>query len=155
MNGDRHCERWRPKPHVIWEQANGRKVPPRFCVMFKDGNKQNFDLANLELMSKREMSARGFAKYLSYPESLQGAIKLTRKLEREVRRQELGKESAGAARNLPPSRRGQPRARLWTPKMDATLRRHYPTNNLVELSAELEVSFDSLRNRARAYSGPS
>jgi hypothetical protein len=145
----RHAERWRPKAHVIWEQATGRKVPPKFCIMFKDGNKQNFDFANLELMSKREMSARGFARYLEYPQSLQAAIKLTRKLEREVRRQQLGEQSAGAIRKLSPSRRGQPRVRLWTRRMDAALRRHYPTSNLIELSAALGITFDSLRNRAR------
>lgn len=149
LEGDRHCERWRPKAHVIWERMTGRKVPPRFCIMFKDGDKQNFDPANLELMSKREMSARGFARYLTYPESLQATIKLTKKLEREVRRQELGNDAGTPARKISNSRRGRPRVRLWTAKMDAALRRRYPTSNLVELSRKLGVTFDALRNRAR------
>ena len=142
-------EQWRPKHHVIWEQSTGRKVPPRFCVMFKDGDKRNFDRTNLELMSKREMSARGFARYFSYPESLQAAIKLTRKLEREVKRQQRGEEAGRTARKILASQRSQARPRLWTTKMDVALRRKYPTSNLVELAAKLGVTFDSLRNRAR------
>ena len=38
---------WRSKHQVIWEQANGRKVKKNECVIFADGNSNNFDVDNL------------------------------------------------------------------------------------------------------------
>lgn len=38
---------WRFKHHIIWEQANGRKVKKNECVIFADGNINNFDVDNL------------------------------------------------------------------------------------------------------------
>lgn len=45
----------RPMLHwAVWEQANGRPVPPHHQVIFLDGNKNNFDPKNLGLRSKAE-----------------------------------------------------------------------------------------------------
>ena len=44
---------WKHKHVVIWEQANG-SVPKSHIVIFADGNKQNFNLDNLVLISRRE-----------------------------------------------------------------------------------------------------
>lgn len=38
---------FRPKHHVVWEQANGRPVPPSTMIVFADRDKRNFDPANL------------------------------------------------------------------------------------------------------------
>lgn len=150
QHGDRHCERWRPKQHLVWEEATGQPVPIGYCVIFKDGNKENFDPGNLELISKREMSARGFARYLSYPNSLQKAIKLTKKLDRALQKRQRGEsQDSNPVRSQTSSRRGHPRIRIWTPRMDVVLRRKYPTMDLHELSALLGVTHSSLRNRAR------
>ena len=41
------------KHRLIWEQANG-PIPEGCIVIFKDGNKQNFDLNNLMLITKAQ-----------------------------------------------------------------------------------------------------
>lgn len=41
------------KHRLIWEQANG-PIPKGHIVIFKDGNKQNFDLDNLALITREE-----------------------------------------------------------------------------------------------------
>jgi hypothetical protein len=146
-SGDRHCERWRPKQHLVWEQATGRTVPAGHCVLFRDGNKHNFSPENLELVTRREMSARGFARFLSYPESLQRAIKETAKLRREVRRNEIGTEPA--ARVPRPGRKPGTRLIVWTQAMDDRIRRDYPSRPVPELLAALRVSEPALRNRAK------
>lgn len=144
--GERHCERWRPKQHVIWEELAGRPVPDNHCVIFKDGNKLNFDPSNLELISRREMSARGFARFISYPEPLQKAIKLTSRLDRDIARRRKGEA-------VPPRavRRGcaQGPPREWTAAMDRTLRRQYPVRPISEILVRLGVTESSLRQRAR------
>ena len=44
---------WKSKSVVIWEKANG-KVPKGHVVNFADGNKRNFALDNLLLISRKE-----------------------------------------------------------------------------------------------------
>ena len=44
---------WKHKHVAVWEQANG-SVPKSHVVIFADGNKQNFDLDNLVLISRKE-----------------------------------------------------------------------------------------------------
>ena len=46
--------KWRLKHHVIWEEFHKRKIPQNYVVIFLDGNKRNFDIKNLELLSKEE-----------------------------------------------------------------------------------------------------
>lgn len=83
----RRSEQWRPKHHVVWERANGRKVPPGLRVIFRDGDRQNFEPANLELDTPREIFARAMARFLALPPALRRVIRLNRQLERELRRQ--------------------------------------------------------------------
>ena len=47
---------WKGKHVVIWEQVNG-PVPEGHVVIFGDGNKRNFDLDNLILVSKKQLMA--------------------------------------------------------------------------------------------------
>lgn len=44
--GSFNCN-YRMKHHVAWEEANGRPVPPSAQIVFADGDKRNFDPANL------------------------------------------------------------------------------------------------------------
>ena len=46
--------KWRLKHHVIWEEFHKREIPQNYVVIFLDGNKRNFDIKNLELLSKEE-----------------------------------------------------------------------------------------------------
>jgi hypothetical protein len=45
---------WKSKHELIWEAANG-PVPKGHIVIFADKNKQNFDLDNLLLVSRKEL----------------------------------------------------------------------------------------------------
>jgi len=46
---------WVHKNRLIWEKANG-KIPKNHAIIFADGNKQNFSLDNLLLISKSEQT---------------------------------------------------------------------------------------------------
>lgn len=140
-----HYQRWRPKQEVVWEAATGQPVARGWCVIFKDGNKRNFDIGNLELISRRERAAQGFARFLSYPRPLQKVIKLNAKLGREIQ-QRLDRSPSVAT---PGKRRRLTQARRWTEDMDAILLRDYPTQPVEQLTETLSVSLSSLRQRAR------
>lgn len=45
---------WKAKHKLIWEKAKG-PVPKGHVVILGDGNKQNFDLANLLLVSRKQL----------------------------------------------------------------------------------------------------
>ena len=45
-------QRWKPVHHIVWEQVNG-PVPPGHIVIFLDGNRQNFSIDNLKLISRK------------------------------------------------------------------------------------------------------
>jgi hypothetical protein len=46
---------WKLKNRIIWEKANG-PIPEGHIVIFADGNKSNFDLDNLILVSRSELA---------------------------------------------------------------------------------------------------
>lgn len=46
-------DNWRLRHHLVWEEANGRPVPDGHVVMFADGDKRNFDPANLVAVPRR------------------------------------------------------------------------------------------------------
>lgn len=45
---------WKGKHILIWEEHNGA-FPPKHAIIFGDGNKRNFELNNLILVSRREL----------------------------------------------------------------------------------------------------
>jgi len=47
-------QNWIQKHRLLWEQNKG-KIPKGYVLIFKDGNKKNITLDNLELISKKEM----------------------------------------------------------------------------------------------------
>jgi len=48
---------WVPVHHIVWREA-GREIPRGYRLTFKDGNKRNFALDNLELVSIADMMRR-------------------------------------------------------------------------------------------------
>lgn len=55
-------DNWRPKAHIVWEEANGRALGPGEVVVFADGDRSNLDPANLVAMTRAEhnvIAARG------------------------------------------------------------------------------------------------
>ena len=64
--------------HIVWEEA-GREIPPGHVLAFKDGNKRNFALENLELLTRKQLMARNtihnYGPEVAQLAQLRGAIK--------------------------------------------------------------------------------
>lgn len=69
---------WRPKHHVLWERAHGVAPPASHLLSFKDGDRFNFALENLELVSRQDWMLRhtrhNFPKEIADLMALQGAL---------------------------------------------------------------------------------
>jgi hypothetical protein len=63
---------WRPLHHLLWQKHRGR-IPRGHVLRFKDGNKQNIRLSNLELITRRENRLRNCF-YRRYPPDLKRAV---------------------------------------------------------------------------------
>jgi hypothetical protein len=66
---------WKSKNQVIWEAANG-PIPKNHVVIFADRDKSNFDLNNLILVSKAELTTMARNKLLSSDPELTRAGKV-------------------------------------------------------------------------------
>lgn len=73
-----HKHRW------IWENAHGA-IPENHVVVFRDKNKLNLTIDNLELISRDELARRNKAEFDSMPEDLKGLIKIKNKLELKIK----------------------------------------------------------------------
>lgn len=69
---------YRPVHHLVWEAA-GRTVPPGHVLVFKDGNKRNFAIDNLELLTRKQLMERNtihnYGAEVARLAQLRGAIK--------------------------------------------------------------------------------
>jgi hypothetical protein len=57
---------WKMKHVIVWEEANG-PLPKGINIVFKDGDKRNFDLSNLEAISDAELMSRNTLHNLPEP----------------------------------------------------------------------------------------
>ena len=73
--------RWQSVHEIIWEEHNGSR-PAGHLVVFKDGNRCNFSLDNLELISRAENCRRNSIH--RYPPELKQAIRTLAKLKRTI-----------------------------------------------------------------------
>ncbi len=75
--------------HIVWREA-GREIPPGHALIFKDGNKRNFALDNLELISRanlmRRNSVHNYGPEIARIHQLQGAI--TRQINKRIGKHE-------------------------------------------------------------------
>jgi hypothetical protein len=76
---------WPMMNRYVWEQAHG-PIPKGFNVAFKDGNKANCALDNLELISRRDLMLRNSVHNL--PKPVAQAIQLLGALNRQIRKRE-------------------------------------------------------------------
>jgi hypothetical protein len=74
----------------VWEQHNG-PIPPKHIVAFKDRNRANCAIENLELMSMAD-NARRNAMWNRLPPELVQVIMLTGALKRQIKRRQRGTE---------------------------------------------------------------
>ena len=70
--------KWRLKHRIIWEAEHG-PVPRGHAVIFADRNRRNFDLNNLILVSRSELSTLNkFGRITADPELTRSGVLLTR-----------------------------------------------------------------------------
>jgi hypothetical protein len=74
---------WLPLHIIEWERVNG-PLPKGHCLWFKDGNRLNVDVANLELHTRAENMRRNSIHNL--PQPLAETIQLLGALNRQIRR---------------------------------------------------------------------
>lgn len=75
--------KWQAKHRYLYEQARG-KIPRGFKVRFKDGNRLNFDLTNLELISNRKLMLLNTIH--NYPPEITKAVQLIGALNRQIKK---------------------------------------------------------------------
>ena len=73
--------KWELYHRIVWQQANGA-IPSDSLVIFKDGNRLNCSLENLELITKRENIIRNRASFLILPTELQTTKRLLTKIKK-------------------------------------------------------------------------
>jgi len=81
------CTGYSPRDYVpihilVWELHHGA-VPPKHHVAFKDGNKQNIVIENLELVSFVEMMKRN-SYHNNYPKEIAKVIQLRGAINRQI-----------------------------------------------------------------------
>lgn len=85
-------KRWEMLHHIIWREHYG-PIPPGHNVAFRDGDKTNLAIENLELVSRTEWAARHRAENI-YPEPLTRAIRqlagMKRRLKKYAEEQDRG-----------------------------------------------------------------
>jgi hypothetical protein len=74
---------WLPLHIIEWERVHG-PLPAGHCLWFKDGDRLNVDVANLELHTRAENLARNSVHNL--PKPLAQAVQLLGALTRQIRR---------------------------------------------------------------------
>lgn len=74
---------WPLLNRYVWEQANG-PIPPNHTVVFRDGDRGNCELGNLELVSRADLMRRNTI-HNRYPEEMVKTIMLLGAVKRKLR----------------------------------------------------------------------
>lgn len=78
-----------PVHHLVW-RMHGRSIPPGHALVFRDGDKTNIDINNLELLTRADLMRRNTLH--RYPAEVKAAIHalaaLTRKINKEDRHEQ-------------------------------------------------------------------
>lgn len=73
------------KHTYIWEQVNG-PLPKGHAIVFKDRNKTNFNIENLECITRQELMLRNTIH--NYPSEIVGVIKILKNLKKKINAKE-------------------------------------------------------------------
>lgn len=88
--------RWKAVHTILWEKHNG-PVPPGHAVAFKDGNKKNIVIENLELISRAELCRRNTIH--RYPPEVKDAIRHLAGFNRRIRTMEKKRNERKQSQN--------------------------------------------------------
>lgn len=80
----RDSTRFKPKHVVVWERENG-PVPEGHCIRFKDGDKRNFDPANLVCISQGVNGTLNRRRFNALPAEFQDTALTIAKIEEKIR----------------------------------------------------------------------
>lgn len=83
---------WQPEHHIVWQQAHG-PVPAGHVLCFRDKDRTNFTLENLELLSKQEWLGR--ITLHNYPLELVRVMQVRGLLTRAINRRVKNGPNAG------------------------------------------------------------
>lgn len=83
-------KKWIRKHRLIWEEANG-PIPKGYYLRTKDGNKENYSLDNMELVTMAENMKRNTVH--RYPEELKKTMRALFKLKRTIRKKHGTKQN--------------------------------------------------------------
>lgn len=75
-------KRWRAVHIINWEAVNG-PLPKGHALVFKDGNKQNTDVENIELLSRAELMRRN-SYHTNYPKEVAQLVQLRGAITRQI-----------------------------------------------------------------------
>lgn len=81
---------WRAVHTLLWEEHNG-PLPSGHLVIFKDGNRQNITIENLEALSRSENMKRN-SYHTRYPKEIAKLIQLRGALNRQINKRENSNE---------------------------------------------------------------
>ncbi|WP_218117922.1 HNH endonuclease signature motif containing protein [Nitrosospira sp. Nl5] len=73
---------WRLLHREIWKEAHGEYPARGTALIFKDGNKQNCNIANLEVLTRKELMLRNSVHNL--PEEIKEVIRLNGVIRRKI-----------------------------------------------------------------------
>lgn len=95
--------RWKAVHAIVWEAAHG-PIPHGHVVVFRDHDRRNFNLANLELISRQENMRRNT--YHRYPQPIPKLIQLRGALNRKINNREGKTREKQDRRSAQPPFRG-------------------------------------------------
>jgi len=75
---------WKLTHFLLWEKAHRRRVPPGHALAFRNGDRTDIRLENLELITRRELMRRNTVHNL--PKELAQVIQLRGALQRQINR---------------------------------------------------------------------
>jgi len=73
---------WKPLHHKVWKDTHGIYPEKGTAIIFRDGNKKNCNIDNLELISRKQLMQRNTVHNL--PEELKEVIRLKSSLMRRI-----------------------------------------------------------------------
>ena len=75
--------RWKPKHFIVWEAHHG-PIPQGMCLTFRDFNKVNNAIENLELISKKLMVRLNLVGYWTAPPELRPSLRALAELKSKL-----------------------------------------------------------------------
>jgi hypothetical protein len=81
---------WRGVHILLWEVCHGRPLPKGHALIFRDGDRSNIRISNLELLTRGELMRRNSIH--RYPPELKHTIRVVAKLKRKIREVEDEKQ---------------------------------------------------------------